>query len=375
MKHGEHTASVLIVDDDPGIREMLRLRLRAEGYECETVPSGEEGILRLRRESFDLILSDLHLPGISGLEFLQAAAQARPATAFLLITGEQDVRTGVEAMKSGASDYMTKPFTLDAVLHSVAQALDKKALELELRSYRQRLEEMVKEKTKQLLQALSEVKTAYDETLEALGAALDLRDSATAGHSSRVTRYAVRIAAAMGMAEGEIRELSRGACLHDIGKIGIPDEILRKESCLTPEEEAVMRTHVLVGYHLVSRIAFLAPAAAIVRTHHERYDGSGYPDRIPGSSIPIGARVFAVADTLDAMTSDRPYRKALAFDESFEEIRRQSGRQFDPEVVQAFLSIPRTTWRELQRRSGAHGAPHTLPAADQPARDHRNTVH
>ncbi|MGH9770216.1 MAG: HD domain-containing phosphohydrolase [Candidatus Acidiferrales bacterium] len=369
MTNGKCLARILIVDDDPAICEMLRLKLRSESYDCEMVSSGEEGLSRLRRESFDLILSDLHMPGISGLDFLQAARIERPDAAFLLVTGEQDVRTAIDAMKKGASDYVVKPFRLDAVLHSVAQALDKKRLELELESYRQRLEEMVAEKTQQLLQALSEVKTTYDETLEALGAALDLRDSATGGHSSRVTHYALKMAEVMGMQEGELREISRGACLHDIGKIGIPDGILLKEGRLTPEEEAVMRTHVLIGYHLVCRIAFLAPAAAIVRAHHERYDGSGYPDRIPGPDIPIGARIFAVADTFDAMTSDRPYRRALPFEDSFKEISSQSGRQFDPEVVHVFLSIPRTILREIQRQSHSNGGIHKPPGYAQPARD------
>ena len=181
-----------------------------------------------------------------------------------------------------------------------------------------------------------------------MGAALDLRDSATEGHSARVTRYAILIAEALGCTGGQIRELERGAYLHDIGKIGIPDGILLKKGRLTPEEKQVMQAHVITGYRLVQRIPFLATAAEIVLTHQERFDGSGYPRGLKGGEIPLEARIFAVADTLDAMTSDRPYRKALPMVAAIEEIRRQSGRQFDPEIVGAFLTIPARTLLEAQ---------------------------
>jgi len=361
MSTGKYIARVLVVDDDPTICEILCLKLRGEGYDCESVLSGEAGLSRLRQESFDVILSDLHMPGISGLDFMQAALRERPHVAFLLVTGEQDVQTGIEAMKKGASDYVVKPFKLDAVLRSVFQALEKKHLEVELENYRHRLEEMVEERTRQLSKAYQEIETTYDETLQALGAALDLRDAATGGHSNRVTHYALKIAEVVGISAERLRELSRGAYLHDIGKIGIPDGILLKEGRLTKEEEAVMQTHVLLGYQFVCRIAFLAPAAAIVRAHHERYDGAGYPNHLRGEDIPLGARIFAVADTFDAMTSDRPYRRALSFETAFEEIRSQSGRQFDPPVVSAFLSIPDQTLRGIQRES------HAKPGAHKPA--------
>ncbi len=188
--------------------------------------------------------------------------------------------------------------------------------------------------------ALRLIELTYDETLRALGAALDLRDTETAGHSERVTRYSLQIARAMNYSSEELTQLARGAYLHDIGKIGIPDSILRKEGPLSPEEVEIMQTHVQIGYELVKQIAFLAPAAEIILAHHERHDGSGYPRGLRGDEIPLGARVFAVADSLDAMTSDRPYRRARAFDAARDEIEREAGRQFDPAVVKAFLSIP-----------------------------------
>lgn len=336
-----------MVDDEPAIRELLRRKLEAEGYECVDSPDGEEALALLRRESFDVILSDLRMPGISGMELMQKARQEFPHAAFLLVTGEQDVHAGIEAMKQGASDYVVKPFHPEVVLHSVTQALARKRLEIELERYHQDLERMVEERTQALEVALREVKRTYDETLQALGAAVSLRDGATAGHSDRVTRYSLEIARRMGCSKADLQEITHGAYLHDIGKIGIPDGILLKEGPLSEEEAAVMKTHVVIGYHLVSRIAFLHPAAEIVRAHHERFDGSGYPYRLLEHQIPLGARIFAVADTLDAMTSDRPYRKELPLEAAIQEIGSQAGRQFDPEVVRSFLSLPAETWENI----------------------------
>ena len=182
--------------------------------------------------------------------------------------------------------------------------------------------------------------TAYDELLGVLGVALDFRDNDTAGHLRRVVRYCLEIAQAMGCTSDMWVQLNRGAYLHDLGKIAIPDAILFKKGKLSSEEWGVMRTHPWIGYNLVSRISLLASVAGIMLTHHERYDGTGYPQGLKGDEIPLGARIFAVADTLDAMTSDRPYRKALSFSDARDEITRESGRQFDPEVVKTFLAIP-----------------------------------
>ncbi|MGH9327519.1 MAG: HD domain-containing phosphohydrolase [Terriglobia bacterium] len=350
-QHSKYVARAMVVDDEPAVRTLLRGILEAAGYDCAESPGGEQGLGLLRREDFDVILSDLHMPGISGIEFMQKARQEFPHVAFLVVTGEQDVRVGVEAMKQGASDYVVKPFHPESVLHSVTQALARKRLELELERYRQNLEQMVEERTQELESALQQVKRTYDETLQALGAAIDLRDSATAGHSDRVTRYALAIAYQMACSEADLEEITHGAYLHDIGKIGIPDGILLKEASLNEEEAAVMKTHVIIGYHLVSRIAFLHPAAEIVRTHHERFDGCGYPRKLLKHQIPMGARIFAVADTLDAMTSDRPYRRGMPLERAIEEIKGQSGRQFDPEVVISFLSLPPETWENIRSTS------------------------
>lgn len=196
-----------------------------------------------------------------------------------------------------------------------------------------------------LPESLAEPGSLYDELLEVLGVALDFRDNETAGHSRRVSRYCSEIAKAMGCPRNELIDINRGAFLHDLGKIAIPDAILFKKGKLSPQEWEVMRTHAWIGYNLVSRISVLVPVAEILLSHHERFGGSGYPRGLKGAEIPLGARIFAIADTLDAMTSDRPYRKALPFSAAREEIARESGRQFDPEVVQAFLNIPEDLFR------------------------------
>jgi putative nucleotidyltransferase with HDIG domain len=203
--------------------------------------------------------------------------------------------------------------------------------------------------------ATNRVERTYDETLEALGAALDLRDNETAGHSHRVTRYCLELAKAMGCSREQLKHIERGAYLHDIGKIGTPDAILLKPGKLTPEEREVMQQHARVGYELVSRIEFLAEAAEIVLTHQERYDGKGYPQGQAGEAIPLGARIFAAADTFDAMTSNRPYRKALPIATALEEIIRESGRQFDPEVVRALTAIDPVVWQNIRHQVAGLG--------------------
>lgn len=354
MKTAPGNKKVLVVDDEQGIRNVLSELLSREEYNPTCCGSGEESLELLKKQPFDVVVSDLRMEGVSGLDLLKEVRRAYPRTAFLMVTGTDDVRVGVQAMKQGADDYLVKPFELDAVTASIARALDKKRLELEVENYRRNLEQMVEQRTKQLHAAMKRIENTYDETLEALGAALDLRDTETEGHSRRVSLYCLEIAKAMGCSSETLKQVARGSYLHDIGKIGMPDSILLKPAKLTEEETAVMQTHARIGYDLVCRIAFLAPAAEIVLTHQERFDGTGYPQGLAGDEIPLGARIFGVADTLDAMTSDRPYRKALSLEAARAEIERESGRQFDPNVVGTFLSIPEEVWKDIRREVESH---------------------
>lgn len=358
--------SILVVDDEPNVCQLLTSKLTQEGFECQTCASGEAALQLVKLKPFDVIISDLRMPGMSGLEVLQSVREKLPRSAFLMVTGVDDVRVGIDAMKRGVDDYLVKPFQLAAVVASLERAMERKRMEAEIENYRQNLEQMVEQRTKQLQTAMKRIERTYDETLEALGAALDLRDTETEGHSRRVSRCCLEMAKAMGCTADQLKQIARGAYLHDIGKIGIPDAILLKPGRLTDEETAVMQTHARVGYDLVSRIGFLAPASEIVLTHQERYDGTGYPQGLVGEEIPIGARIFAVADTLDAMTSDRPYRRALPLPAARAEITRESGRQFDPEVVKVFLSIPEQAWTDI-RIEVAGGRVFSVSRKPQPA--------
>ncbi len=359
--------SLLLVDDEPAIPLLLKERLSLRGLDCEIATSGSEALELMQRKRFGVVISDLNMPEISGLELLKQIRTRYPYTAFLMATGVADVQVGIQAMKQGADDYLVKPLELDAVAASVERALKRKQLEVELENYRLHLEEMVSQRTKQLESAMRRIELTYDETLEALGAALDLRDNETAGHSQRVTLCCLEMAKAMGTSSEQLKHIARGAYLHDIGKIGIPDAILLKPGKLTDEETAIMQTHARIWYGLVSRIAFLAPAAEIVLTHQERWDGTGYPQGLVGSEIPLGARVFAVADTLDAMTSDRPYRHALPYLAARAEIEREAERQFDPDVVQVFLSTPEQVWADIRHDVGIPRAQSiiSVPAGSQ----------
>lgn len=338
----------LAVDDEVEISDLLVRMLAAHGFEGEACAGGHEALRLLEKRHFHLVLSDLNMPGMDGMALLKKVRKRYPEVAFVIITATDDVKQGVQAMKEGAADYLLKPFHAETVISSLERALEAKRSEAELRKQHRRLEELAASGAAQLNGAWESIQQTYEQTLEVLGRALDLRDNETAGHCQRVTNYALELANAMNCTPSELQEIAYGAYLHDVGKIGIPDSILKKPGPLTREEKSIMEAHARIGYELVSRIGFLQGPAAIVLTHQERFDGKGYPQALAGREIPLGARIFAVADTLDAMTSNRPYRDALPFSVARAEIIRESGRQFDPEVVQAFLGVPEKTWERIR---------------------------
>jgi response regulator RpfG family c-di-GMP phosphodiesterase len=340
---------VLAVDDEQAASRLIAIMLRPPAFYCTTASNGAEALEALQAERFDAVISDLQMPGISGLELLAHVRRSYPHVAFLVTTGVDDVDVGVHAMRSGADDYLVKPLHENALLASLESALHKRHLEQQVEGYRQHLEEMVADRTVQLREALGQIERSYEDTLQALGAAIDLRDNETAGHSQRVCRYSLELARTLGWSENQLGSLSRGACLHDIGKLGIPDGILLKPGPLTPDERTVMQRHAQIGFDLVADITFLSDAAEIVLTHHERYDGSGYPRGLKADEILPAARIFAVADSFDAITSDRPYRLASSFASGRDIISQCSGTQFDPKVVTAFLSIPEQAWLAIAK--------------------------
>jgi putative nucleotidyltransferase with HDIG domain len=359
---------VLAVDDEPAASKLIAILLHPPAFYCTTAPNGEAALQSLQLERFDAVISDLQMPGISGLELLNHVRRSYPNVAFLVTTGVDDVDVGVQAMRSGADDYLVKPLRETVLIASLESALHKRHLEQQVENYRQHLEEMVAERTGQLRDALQQIERGYEGTLQALGAAIDLRDNETAGHSQRVCQYSLEIARVMGWSETQLGSLARGAYLHDIGKLGIPDGILLKPGPLTADERTHMQRHVQIGFDLVKDIAFLSDASEIVLTHHERYNGGGYPRGLRGDEILPSVRIFAVADSFDAITSDRPYRRASSFEEGRETIRQLSGSLFDPQVVSIFLSIPEETWPAIardERQAAARSTFHTSSAVPQ----------
>jgi putative nucleotidyltransferase with HDIG domain len=292
------------------------------------------------------------MPEMDGLSLVEWLRKTDPDVPAIMVTAMHDLSTALEAIRRGAYDYILKPFEKDHLYLGVRRALEHRRLVLENRNYQRNLEKLVEERTVQLKGALEQLEQSYDDTLEALGGALDLKDAETEGHCKRVTAFTIAIAKAMKVEPQLLPQIARAAFLHDIGKMAIPDQILRKPGPLTAEEREIMRTHCEIGYNMVTRIPFLREVAEIVLSHQEYFDGTGYPRGLRGEQIPVGARIFAVADALDAMISDRPYRKALPVTHARDEIQRCAGSQFDPKVVDVFLTMPITLWNELRENIG-----------------------
>lgn len=334
----EKKAKTLVVDDEELIRDLMVHTLNNYGYEVETAGNADDALERMDRSSVELALIDIQMPGKNGIELLGEIVDKYPDTAVVMVSGINEIDTALTAMKMGAYDYITKPFTPSVVAQRIELALEKRRLIIENRNYQLNLEKLVKERTEELV-------STYDATIKVLGGALDLRDSETEDHCRRVATYVLKLAKIVGIEDEKIlRDLELGAFLHDIGKIGVPDAILLKPGKLTEEEKKVIETHPKLGNDLIKQIQFLKGASELVLSHHEWFDGSGYPRGLRGSDIPLPARLFTVADTIDAMTSDRPYRKALPIEAVGKELRKLSGVQFDPQIVDAFFSVPEREW-------------------------------
>jgi putative nucleotidyltransferase with HDIG domain len=342
---------ILVVDDEEAIREIVSSMLATAKYETRQAHSGIEALRILDSgEEFDLMLSDLMMAELDGIGLLERTKEKFPDMPVVMVTAVHDISVALAAIRNGAYDYLLKPFEREQLLATVRRALENRRLKLENRAYQTNLEALVQARTQQLHKAIQNLERSYDVTLEALGDALDLKDAETEGHSKRVTAFTIAIARAMGLSMDEIRVIARGAFLHDIGKMAIPDAILRKPGALTKEEVDIMREHCYAGYKMLSKIPFLSEASEIVYAHQERFDGTGYPRGLKGKEIPLGARIFSIADTLDAITSDRPYRPAQSLQAAREEIQRWAGRQFDPDIVKVFAEMPDNIWEDLRKQ-------------------------
>lgn len=321
----------VVADDEAHLRRVLVRLMESEGFTCHEAANGRIALDALERVPVTLLLSDLHMPELDGLGLLREVRERQPDTAVIMITAVADVATAVSALAVGAMDYLTKPFHLDEVRARVRQALEKRRLILENRGYQQSLETRVAEQAHRL-------EALFLASIQSLADALEVKDPYTHGHSLRVSNYSVVIARAIGLGTDAIRQIEIGGRVHDIGKIGVREAVLSKPGPLTDDEYDHIMTHPLVGWRILSPLLNEMPMALnTVRWHHERYDGTGLPDALVGDAIPMEARIAAVADTFDAMTSVRPYRPGVPVAATIAELRRCSGAQFDPTCVAAFL--------------------------------------
>jgi putative two-component system response regulator len=343
--------ALLIVDDEPLVRNVLS-DLLSESYECVTAASAEAALEQVSSGRFKVVLSDIEMGGMTGLEMLPRVKRASPETAVVMISGVANIEAAIGAMRAGAFDFVRKPFDLDQIELAVGRAATHHDLVVAKRRYENELERMVESRTAELGRAVGSLEGAYRATLRALTAALDIRDAETAGHSERVVGFSLRLARELGLSAEELRSLEYGALLHDIGKIGVPDSVLRKPSKLDDAEWGQMRLHPLHGQQMLRGIEFLEGASRVVAEHHEKWDGSGYPRGLRGEEIDLKARVFMVADAFDAMVSDRVYRPGRSHEAACAELARCAGSHFDPEVVDAFLGVPAREWDAIRAETG-----------------------
>jgi putative two-component system response regulator len=346
-KRNGNRERILVVDDVASIRIAFSRKLAGEGYECLMAENGENALALLREHQFALVLLDITMPGISGKEILHKIVERYPDTAVIMITAVDNAETAIEMLKAGAYDYIIKPVYFNELPLRVQRALDRRKLMLENKEYHLDLEDRVSRQT-------DKIRESFLNSLKSLALALEAKDQYTSGHSQRVADIAVNIARKLNMSTEEIERLSFASLVHDIGKIGIKESVINKEGDLTDEEYAYISTHSVIGENILTPVIEDKEILKMVRHHHERHDGRGYPDGLSGQQIPLGARIVAVADMFDAMTSDRPYRKSVSREVAVNELKRYASTQFDPQVVNAFIETMSETPASSPAKTQAH---------------------
>jgi putative nucleotidyltransferase with HDIG domain len=337
---------ILIIDDESEIVAFIRELLIHRGYEVFGLSDARDALNAFREFRPDVCILDFRMPYVSGSVILDSVKEEDPTVEVIFLTAQDETSLAVDLMKRGAIDFLLKPVELNQLSLSVARALEHRRLVKENEAYRLHLERLVAEKTKALNEALNSLTNVHSATLDALSTALDFRDQSTSGHSRRVADLTAGAAKSMGVTGSALVQIEHGALLHDIGKLKIPDSILWKPAKLDDEEWQTMRRHAEYGYEFLRTLEWLTEAAEIVRCHHEKFDGTGYPRGLRGSEIPFGARVFAIVDTVDAMIYKRPYNAPVTFQQACEEVRRCAGTQFDPGVVEPTLDYLATQIRK-----------------------------
>jgi putative two-component system response regulator len=351
---------VLIVDDEPEVQRLIARILEHHGFRCEVASNAEEArqLLESCDGRFQLMLCDVNMPGESGLELLSRALETYPEVATLMVTGADDPALAESAIELGAFGYLTKPFRPNELMINIVNALHRRRLELENRTHREMLEHAVEARTAALSEAVSRLKRSeqelrnhQEETVRRLSSMAELRDLETGRHLDRMSRYCALIGERLDLPRERVELIRIASPMHDVGKIGIPDNILLKPSTLTLQERKVMQRHTVIGHTILSgsEAELLTLAAMLAWTHHERFDGQGYPRGIAGEEIPLEGRIAAVADVFDALTSDRIYRPAFSVDEAVAMMNRERGAHFDPPVLDCFLDAME---RVLQIRVG-----------------------
>jgi response regulator RpfG family c-di-GMP phosphodiesterase len=341
---------ILVLDDDLSILKLVSMIITRRNLSCETAASLQSARELMKNSVYDILFLDLRLPDGCGTDLLEENLHISNNNVAVIITGEQNLDTAVKVIRRGVFDFITKPFTISLFNERLDEVIQEWRSRTRYHYYQSHLESLINAMMEKLVQSSEQISRVYDMTVAALGSALDLRDPETEEHCWRVSENSVRLGEAMGLSHDQLRNLKWGAYLHDIGKIGVPENILSKAGDLTAEEMELVKVHPMLGFKMISNIDFLKDATDVVLFHHERYGGSGYPYDLKGEEIPLAARIFAVIDTMDAMIYDRPYRKALPFSALVEELKSKSGSQYDPDVVRVFLEFPESAWRVREKK-------------------------
>ncbi|MFC2045408.1 HD domain-containing phosphohydrolase [Chloroflexota bacterium] len=327
--------SILIIDDEAVIRKILHTRLSEEGYRCEEAENASQALVKLSQNSVGLAILDIKMPGKSGVELLPELKAQYPDTMVIMATATADIQTAIHCMKTGAYDYFTKPFNLEEVTLCVDRALEQRRLILENEEYHQHLEERVEEQAQK-------IRNSFFSAITSLAFALEAKDKYTNGHSQRVSDIAVILARQMNLSEESIERIRLAGLVHDIGKIGISEVVLNKPGKLTHEEFLYMQEHSTIGERILAPVVDDEAFLKLVRNHHERCNGTGYPDQLKGTQMPLELIILTIADSYEAMTSNRPYRQAMSSEAACVEIENGKGTQFDPEVAGILIVFVRT---------------------------------
>jgi response regulator RpfG family c-di-GMP phosphodiesterase len=346
----ETEKNLLLVDENSEMANLLSRLLRSN-YICDRVETSEAALWKLKQKEYCVVLCDASLLKSESLQIIPQMQMVAPHASVLVLGEKNSAENVIKAFRAGAFDYLFKPLEFEQVETAITRAIEQHEVKCLKDRYQFHLENLAAERATEIDRVLEEVESSYRITLKALVQALETRDFETHGHSERVVTFSLRLGYELGLEKGALRDLELGALLHDIGKIGVPDAILRKPAKLNEEEWVKMKLHPLHGQKILRNIKFLESAARVVAQHHERWDGEGYPNGIRGEDIDIGARIFAVVDAFDAMISDRVYRKGRSYEEALKELELFAGTQFDPLVVEAFKAIPKEDWEVLRERS------------------------